>query len=197
VTGRGGAGSPPAAPVRRLHWGCGRRAAPGWTNSDRLVGPGIDATADIREGLPFPSGHFDYAVSIHALQEIPYPDVVPALGELRRVLRPGGVLRLGLPDLERALDAYVRQEAGYFRVPDAEVTSLGGKLSLHITWYGHSRTLFTADFAAELLGRAGFVDVTRCAYRQTASGWPEIVALDNRPAETFFVEATRGPGGAP
>ena len=95
---------PDAPPVRRLNWGCGTRPEPGWINSDRKQGPGIDISCDIREGLPLADGSIDYAVSIHALPEVPYPDLVPVLEELHRVLKPGGVLRLGLPNLERAID---------------------------------------------------------------------------------------------
>jgi predicted SAM-dependent methyltransferase len=180
-----------AAMTARLNWGCGPRPAPGWTNSDRLAMPGIDVSGDIRQGLPIPSDRFHYAVSIHALQEIPYVQLVPVLRELRRVLKPAGVLRLALPDLDRAIDAYVRRDPGYFLVPDHEVTSLGGKLSVQLTWYGASRTLFTFDFIAELLGKAGFVDVARCAYQETRSAYPDIVALDDRPTETLFVEAVK------
>ena len=179
------------AMTARLNWGCGPRPAPGWTNADRLTMPGIDVSGDIRQGLPLPSDRFEYAASIHALQEIPYVQVVPVLRELRRVLKPAGVLRLALPDLDRAIDAYVRRDPSHFLVPDDEVTSLGGKLSVQMTWYGASRTLFTFDFIAELLGKAGFVDIARCAHQETWSAYPDIVALDDRPEETLFVEAVK------
>ncbi len=180
-----------AAMTARLNWGCGPRPAPGWTNADRLTMPGIDVSCDIRQGLPLPSDSFGYAVSIHALQEIPYLEMVPVLRELRRVLKPAGVLRLGLPDLDRAIDAYLRRDPSYFLVPDDEVASLGGKLSVQMTWYGNSRSLLTFDFVAELLGKAGFEEVRRCEYRQTGSPYPEIVSLDNRPRESLFVEAVK------
>ena len=38
--------------------------------------------------------------------------------------------------------------------------------------------------------RAGFTDVRRCAFRQTASRYPDIVSLDDRERETLFVEGT-------
>jgi predicted SAM-dependent methyltransferase len=101
----------------RLNWGCGPDPAPGWINADRLSTTGIAVCGDIRDGLALDSESIDYAVSIHALQDLAYPDVVPALGELRRVLRPDGVLRLGVPDLERALIAYLRADHAYFYVP--------------------------------------------------------------------------------
>ncbi len=182
----------PARPaLRRLNWGCGGQGEPGWINSDLKEGPGIQHACDIRDGLPLPSDSFDYAVSIHALPELPYPDLVPVLRELRRVLRPNGVLRLGLPDLEKAIDAYARADREYFLVPDDEVESLGGKLVVQLTWYGYSRSFFTFDFVAELLRKAGFRAVHRCGYRKTASPHPGIVELDNRPGESLFVEGVK------
>jgi SAM-dependent methyltransferase len=175
--------------VRRLNWGCGTHPEPGWLNSDIKEGPGIDISADIRGGLPLADGSVDYAVSIHALPELPYPDLVPALRELRRVLKPGGVLRLGLPDLERAMRAYLDGDSGYFVVPDDDVRSLGGKLVVQLTWYGYSRSMYTFDFVEELLYRAGFQRVRQCAFRETEGPHSEIVGLDNREQESLFVEA--------
>jgi predicted SAM-dependent methyltransferase len=179
------------AGLRRLHWGCGAVTPAGWVNSDVKRGPGIDLCCDIRDGLPVPDGEFDYAVSIHALPVLPYRDVVPALRELRRVLKPGGVLRLALPDLDRALQAYARGDAGYFHVPDDEVRSVGGKLCVQMLWYGAVRSLFTADLAEELCEKAGFAAVRRCGFRETASRHREIVELDDREEESFFLEAVK------
>jgi SAM-dependent methyltransferase len=176
---------------RRLNWGCGRNPAPGWTNSDRKELPGIDISCDVREGLPVEDEYFDYAVSIHALPEVPYPDLVPTLAELRRVLRPGGVLRLGLPNLETAIDAYRRGEQAYFLIPDEDARTLGSKLITQLVWYGYSRTIFVPEFAVELLERAGFSQVRHVAFGRTASQFRDITALDDRPVESFFVEATR------
>jgi predicted SAM-dependent methyltransferase len=167
------------------------RAAPGWVNSDKDAAPGVDVVRDIREGLPLASESFDYAVSIHALPEIPYPQLEDVLWELRRVLKPGGVLRLGLPDLDRAIQAYLRQDRDYFLIPDETVTALGGKLVVQMTWYGRSRTMFTYEFVEELLQKSGFRQIARCAYQETHSLYPEIVELDNRPQESLFVEAVR------
>jgi len=132
--------------IRRLHWGCDSKRPPGWINSDRKEGPGIDISCDILNGLPLDTDSIDYAVSIHALPEVSYPDLVPVLKELRRVLRPNGVLRLGLPDLERAIQAYLRQDNSYFPIPDEEAVSLGAKFVVYLIWYGYTRTFFTHDF---------------------------------------------------
>ena len=177
--------------IKRLHWGCGSWRPPGWINSDSKEGPGIDISCDIRDGLPLDTGSMDYVVSIHALPEVPYPDQAPVLRELRRVLKPDGVLRLGLPDLDRTIQAYLREDRAYFQVPDEEARSLGAKFIVHLIWYGYSRTFFTHDFIEELLLKAGFSRVDRCYYGETHSPHPGIVELDNREEESLFVEAIK------
>jgi SAM-dependent methyltransferase len=190
VSERGAAGAGP----RRLNWGCGDHTAAGWINSDIKPGPAVDLVADVRQGLPLATGGLDYAVSIHALPELSYPQLVPALVELRRVLKPGAVLRLALPDLDRGIDAYRRGERSYFKVDADEVRSDGGRLIAQMLWYGYSRSLFTLDFAEELLEKAGFEAIRACAFGETASGLAGIVELDNREDESIFVEGSK-PGG--
>lgn len=180
--------------ARRLNWGCGDHVAPGWINTDVKKNDGVDLVADIRNGLPIASGALDYAVSIHALPELSLSEQVPVLTELLRVLRPGGVLRLGLPDLGKGIDAYLRGDRDYFKVDDSIAVSAGGRFITHMLWYGYSRTLFTPDFASELLTRAGFVDVHERPFGKTDSEHAEITALDNREEESFFIEGSRPQG---
>lgn len=142
-----------------------------------------------RRRPPLEDASMDYVVSIHALPMISYRDLVPVLTEFRRVLKPGGVLRLALSDFEKGMQAYLRQDEDYFLVPDSDERTLGGKLIVQLLWYGYSVTLFTASFIEDLLRRSGFPRVRHCGYRQTHSRWPDIVSLDNRERESLFVEA--------
>ena len=175
--------------IKRLNWGCGSHTLPGWINSDNKEAGDINLSCDIRDGLPLADGSMDYVVSIHALPEVPYDQLMPVLGELQRVLTPGGVLRLALPDLLKGVRAYERGDRKYFQVPDEDAKSLGAKLVTQLIWYGYSRTLFTPDFTEELLRNAGFPRVEHCVYQQTTSVHPEIIDLDNRENESLFVEA--------
>ena len=160
-------------------------------HADRLEAEGIDLSCDIRGGLPVESIHFEYIVGMHMLQDVPYPDVLPVLCELRRVLKPGGTLRLGLPDLDRAIAAYLRRDHRYFYIPDEHAVHIGSKLVTQLVWYGSVRTPFTYEFIEECLRKAGFRAVTRCAFKQTHSAYTGIVQLDNRERESLFVEAQK------
>ena len=177
--------------IQRLNWGCGAEGEPGWINSDLKDGPGIDISCDIQDGLPLENDTLDYIVSIHALPMIPYPNIVSVLEELKRVLKPGGVLRLALPDFDKGVRAYHMNERDYFFIPDEEVKSMSGKLIVQLIWYGYSRTPFTYEFAEELIEKAGFKDVCQCKFKETYSPFEEIVSLDNRERESFFVEAVK------
>lgn len=177
--------------VNRLNWGCGLCAIPGWTNADVNAAPGIEIVRDIRLGLPVVSDHFDYVVSIHALPEIPYLDMDLVLSELYRVLKPGGWLRLGLPCMNKAIQAYLNNDRSYFLIGDDVIKSIAGKMIVQLTWFGRSRLMFTADFMAEMLVRNHFRAPRELPFRQTASPHPEIVELDNREPESIFIEAVK------
>jgi SAM-dependent methyltransferase len=177
--------------IRRLHWGCGPITPYGWVNSDIQAGPGVDVVADIRSGLPLADNSFDYITSIHVLPEIPLGDLDRALVELRRVLKPGGVLRLSLPDLDKAIQAYLSKDVDYFLIPDDAVRSISGKMIVQLLWYGRSRSMFTVEFTRELLAGCGFESIQPCSFRQTSSPFPGIVELDDRELESLFIEARK------
>lgn len=66
-----------------------------------------------REPLPYPDAHFDIVAASHVLEHLPDRDL--ALGELDRVLKPGGLLFLAvpvkLPPLDLLLNAYYAVKA--------------------------------------------------------------------------------------
>jgi predicted SAM-dependent methyltransferase len=175
--------------IARLNVGCGPQPAAGWINHDWKPIHGIDLHGDIREGLTLPDHSMDYVVAMHFLQDLLWGDIPPALRELRRVLRPGGVLRVGLPDLDKAIAAYQRGDAAYFHVPDEHARGIATKLVTQIIWYGSVFTPFTFAVAEEWLQDAGYREVKRCAFGQTFSPHADIVSLDNRERESFYAEA--------
>jgi predicted SAM-dependent methyltransferase len=84
--------------VSRLHLGCGNVIHPGWINIDVRPYPGVDRVLDVRGGLPFEN--VDYIFAEHFLEHFTFPEGVQLLAECRRVLSPGGILRLTTPNLD-------------------------------------------------------------------------------------------------
>jgi predicted SAM-dependent methyltransferase len=172
-----------------VNLGCGPGAAPGWLNCDLRALPGVDLLMDLRRGLPLAAASVDCVAGIHVLQDLAWHEVAPALRELHRVLKPGGVLRLAVPDLDKALRAYLARDAAYFHVPDNHARSPGAKLVTQIVWYGSVRTPFTFEFLEEWLAGARFAAIRRCAFGESRA--PGLASLDNRRRESLFVEAAK------
>jgi predicted SAM-dependent methyltransferase len=92
----------------KLHLGCGEVKLDGWANVD-LVGAGAaDFIWDLRESLPFPAGSVNAIFHEHLLEHLTYWQGASLFGECRRLLRPGGILRVGVPDFGH----YARDYAG-------------------------------------------------------------------------------------
>jgi SAM-dependent methyltransferase len=95
----------PPRPLVNL--GCGRRRHPDWTNCD-LVPDGPDVIAvDITRGLPFDAATCDAVYASHVLEHVAVGEAHRFAAEIWRVLKPGGVVRLVVPDLEGIARAYL------------------------------------------------------------------------------------------
>jgi SAM-dependent methyltransferase len=174
--------------VRRLNWGCGLDVAEGWTNSD-LNDHGQEHVGDVRDGLPWADGEFDYVVAHHALDMLTPDEVDLALLEFARVLVPGGVLRLSTPDVERGFAAAANEDVSWFGMVERGTTA-GAKLCFWLTWWGTRRSLWTRDALLEQLLTNGFARVALCPFGSSRYAGPAIVELDRRGEESFFMEAT-------
>jgi predicted SAM-dependent methyltransferase len=98
----------------KLNCGCGPVVKAGWINID--VGKNADLQLDLREKLPFPDNSVSYIYSEHFFEHLGYPDDAGMfLKESLRVLVPGGQFRVGVPDTEWPLVAYVQDDENYFR----------------------------------------------------------------------------------
>jgi predicted SAM-dependent methyltransferase len=96
---------PTASPL--LNLGCGRRRHPAWRNAD-LAPDGPDVLGiDLRKPLPFPAGTFTAVYAAHVLEHLVPAEAWALVRDIGRVLAPGGVVRLVVPDLEAAARAYV------------------------------------------------------------------------------------------
>lgn len=97
-----------SASPRLLNLGCGHRIHPAWVNADLAIGvPGV-ITIDVSKGLPFPARHFDVVYHSAMLEHLRREDVPGFLRECHRVLKPGGILRVAVPDLEAICRLYLK-----------------------------------------------------------------------------------------
>lgn len=93
-----------------LNLGCGTvfRASPQWVNMD--VAP-VDRSFvrqyQLLMGIPFADASFAAVYHSHFLEHFPREQVPAFLRECFRVLRPGGILRVVVPDLEGILRSYL------------------------------------------------------------------------------------------
>jgi SAM-dependent methyltransferase len=105
-------GLPTDARDLKLHIGCGKGLLDGWVNIDVYPAP---LAMNVLWGLPFADGSARCVFVSHLLEHLFYPrDVQPFLKEVRRVLAPGGVLRVVVPDIEQCIEAYANNDRSFF-----------------------------------------------------------------------------------
>jgi hypothetical protein len=92
-----------------------------------------------------------------SLAEAPQWELVDVLVEFRRVLRVGGVIRIGVFDFDAAIRAYSEGDVDFFW--DDSWDGLAGRMASHVLSGGAARSVLTAALLRELLGRAGFADI--------------------------------------
>lgn len=85
----------------RLNLGCGGRKLPGYVNVD-LPGNGAEVECDIRK-LPYEPGSCDEILALHVLEHLYRHDAIAALRDWTALLKPGGLLVMELPCLDKVL----------------------------------------------------------------------------------------------
>lgn len=94
---------------RLLNVGCGQRYDRRWVNLDLSSRDASVVQCDINHGLPFADGSFDAVYHSHVFEHLKPEQGQRLLKECFRVLAPGGVLRIVVPDLEKIAQLYLQK----------------------------------------------------------------------------------------
>lgn len=187
--------------------GKGHPKLQGWMVVDLREGT-ADVVLDITENpLPYDDDSVDIIFTSHMLEHI-YPQKLEfVLKEFHRVLKPDrGLLRISVPDIQLAIDAYSKSDFSFFENSHVAVFNkdapIGGLLA---SWF-YSTRIFTSgglkhgeghvhcfdyDYLASWLTRCGFGNVWRSNYLQSRNLELRDNAFDVRPQDSLFVEATK------
>ncbi|ERR1035437_468185 len=206
-----------------LNLGCGVDVAAGWINIDRspsvlldrvppvkhllrwlgILAAGHMATwprsvvrYDLRRGIPYGDRSVDAIYSSHMLEHMYLNQARDLLKECERVLKPGGIIRVALPDCGVVASDFVQQEAagvadaglqfnrslvgGLLKAPSRRQRLVGLASSDQHRWYP------TRSLVRQLLMEAKFVRVAERGFLE--GDLPALVSVERR-EDSMFVEA--------
>jgi len=137
---------------------------------------------DLTKPLPFTDDSLSAVFSAHVFEHL-FPDEVERLArEITRVLAPGGVCRVVVPDMERIARLYDPAEPQAFLRGVFEIERRKDAAFAH--HWGFTRASLAALFRS-----AGCSQTHTRSYREGVC--PDIDRLDNRPDESIFFEAIK------
>ena len=181
--------------VLRINLCCGPVKLTGYVNID--IDPSADLVLDLEKTLlPFSDASVDVVVCMSAINYFTRERAQVIIRDVHRVLRPGGIVRFGVQDLRILAEKYLRRDTNFFfqRLPDGGSRFPGetfaDKFSLWYCRSGFGKYVYDFETLALLFDRAGFVKIENRKYCESAL--PEIDAIDNRPEQMFYLEASKG-----
>ncbi|MBC8551752.1 MAG: methyltransferase domain-containing protein [Candidatus Brocadiales bacterium] len=139
---------------------------------------------DLARGIPLTDQSVDFIYSSHFLEHLHLENAENLLRESFRVLKPGGIIRICVPDLAHAISLYGNGMAdkkqmlsNYFFVEDKA------------SYFAAHKYMYDFELLEEALMRAGFEDVRQCDFQKGVT--PDLTKLDNREDDSLFVEALK------
>ena len=156
--------------MTKLHLGCGwRDFGDDWIHIDGGDYDHLDHH-DITD-LPQSSNSCDLIYASHVLEYFDREEAVSVLQEWIRVLKPGGVLRIAVPDFEAMASLYFMPTgtSGLGNPPQKLSQFLGplyGKMQMGDDTIYH-KTVYDFEELSELLESQGLKDVKRYEWRNT------------------------------
>ena len=175
-----------------LNVGCGDNPQKNYINLDYEWHPEVDVCWDItKKKYPFEDASIEGIFTEHCFEHISFDKVKENLKEFYRLLKPGGTVRIVVPDGQIYCDLYQERKS------DKSITLPYGSneptamISINRIFRSHGH-LFIYDFEtfALLLEHAGFKEIRKRKFRE---GNDERLLIDKpeRAVESLYVEAIK------
>ena len=205
-------------------YGCGFSAPEQWLNYDasptlriqktpvlnillkkrlNVVFPKDVLYGDIIKGLPLADNSLDGIYCSHTLEHLSLSDLRTALRNTRKVLKPGGIFRCVVPDLEYAARQYVADLDRGDKAANSRFMGEGTLLGVEsrprgfkgflTSFWGNSHHLWMWDYPAlaDELASAGFREIRRCHFNDSRDGMFNLVEHDGRFANAVAIECVK------
>lgn len=144
----------------KLHLGCGSRVLEGWIHVDAQQPPGdthIQYLTTIDNLYMFDDNSVDEIYACHVLEHIGRKDVDTVFQEWQRVVRPGGKIRVSVPDW----DAIVAEYNDSKSLDSITGLLCGGQRDR----YDYHNMIFNFDTLSSRMSRHGFGSAHRYDWR--------------------------------
>jgi predicted SAM-dependent methyltransferase len=142
------------SPELRLHLGSGFLPRQGWIDID-LAGVRVDLVWNLKNGIPFEDDTVDAVFHEHLLEHLSLHDGFRLTRECHRAIKPGGVLRVAVPNAGDCLRSYAGVDD-----PDWARSRPTPMLSVQALFYEHGhRAMYDEQLLVAVLTAAGFEEV--------------------------------------
>jgi predicted SAM-dependent methyltransferase len=174
-----------------LNVGCGPNPRKDFINLDYNWSPDIDICWDItKKKYPIKNQSLEGIFTEHCLEHISLQDCQKNLSEFHRLLKPGGTLRIVVPDGELYVDIYQRKKNGEnIKMPHEQgyITPMA-RVNGIFRNHGH-KFIYDFDTFKILLEKADFRNIKKEVFMKGRD--PRLlIDMEWRSDESLYVEAT-------
>lgn len=180
--------------MKIVHFGCGpciiKSPTAEWVNIDHGPQFGADVCMDyLKVSEMFGENYFDFGLAIHTTEHLFWPSGVQKFfSEAKKVLKPGGRLRIVVPDLKKVATKYVNGEdlkdiydGPYWTYQDQPAT----RFMEFCRGWSHT-IIFDEQLLRSLADEAGFTDFKVMPFGVSAI--PELCNRDRFKSESLSAE---------